>query len=42
MVKYECPNGCESLVIGLEITMGGEPEHKCSKCGSIMRVVNEQ
>lgn len=36
MADYVCPKCGSTLTIGLEVSVGGEPEHKCHKCGTEM------
>jgi rubrerythrin len=36
MPEYVCPKCGSTLFIGLEVSVGGEPKHNCSKCGTIM------
>lgn len=37
LVSYICPNCGYRIIIGLEITVGGLPKHKCPKCGIEMK-----
>ena len=36
MSEYKCPQCGYTLAIGMEISMGGAPQHKCENCGAVM------
>ncbi|MDD3492160.1 MAG: hypothetical protein PHZ19_01525 [Candidatus Thermoplasmatota archaeon] len=36
MPTYICPECGAKTVIGLEVSVGGEPKHECPKCGAEM------
>ena len=41
MPTYECPECHGTLEIGLEVSVGGAPEHKCTKCEVEMKKTAE-
>lgn len=41
MIIYKCPKCGYELVIGIEISMGPPPKHKCPKCNMLMKKMKE-